>query len=194
MRAASRWSLISHKHAISPDLLSSRTKETGSLWDVALDNQQLSCWHLMPGLLSGHLGTYTLIFLLLRQATGAVEAGEKSWERSGKASASGLMSPTTGVACLRTSAAWSSFACLMELISEKQQRNYYSETYSNRKCQYKMWGFYITYTYSSSFYYWSYCDVPSWDSYQCHCAIVPRRTVQWHRYLSHVNLNMSKLI
>lgn len=46
--------------------------------------------------------------------------GAMSCESSGKASARGLMSPTTGVAWRRASAACCSLACLMELISGEE--------------------------------------------------------------------------
>lgn len=44
-----------------------------------------------------------------------------SSESSGRALIRGLMSPTTGVAFLRASAACCSLACLMELISESKK-------------------------------------------------------------------------
>lgn len=64
-------------------------------------------------------GTHVWFFRLFRRAVLAVAAiGAMSCESSGKASARGLMSPTTGVAWRRASAACCSLACLMELISE----------------------------------------------------------------------------
>lgn len=68
-----------------------------------------------------NFGTYTLFFLLFLRDERAVATGVISCESSGRASASGLKSPTTGVACLWAWAACCSLAHLMELISERRQ-------------------------------------------------------------------------
>lgn len=66
--------------------------------------------------------TYAWFFLLFRRAALVVAMGAMSCESSGRASASGLISPTTGVACRRASAACCSLACLMELISGEEAK------------------------------------------------------------------------
>lgn len=87
------------------------------------DNHADSHLKMLNACKTRYLGTYTLFFLLFRRAVGrvAVVAVATSWERSGRALASGLMSPTMGVACLLASAACCSLACLMEQISERKR-------------------------------------------------------------------------
>lgn len=72
-------------------------------------------------LLNWAIFTHTLFFLLFRREVCAVgeAAVATSSESSGRALIRGLMSPTTGVAFRRASAACCSLACLMELISKR---------------------------------------------------------------------------
>lgn len=66
------------------------------------------------------VSTYTLFF---RRALPEVLKDGRSWESSGRASASGLMSPTTGVAFLRACATCCSRASLIALISTDGKRD-----------------------------------------------------------------------
>lgn len=60
--------------------------------------------------------TFTYVLFFRRLPAWVVWDG-RSWESSGRASASGLMSPTTGVAFLRARATSCSRSCLIKLIS-----------------------------------------------------------------------------
>lgn len=89
-------------------------KEEGKYESCSLLTDKTTVRHCCTG--PDCVGTY--IFLLLWWRAKVVEDGTAtSWQSSGRASASGLRSPTTGVACLRALATCCSLACLMELIS-----------------------------------------------------------------------------